>query len=125
MKNLPIVGLEFGIEVISLDAFPASVSHTRETGSLASKQDALLLPEQKVSNQPSSIIVPALPYCVDDTLQLDNADGKKTIRLIKLIETTGSFARFQFVQQDSAKKEKPASEEKEEETDFDKIWELL
>jgi hypothetical protein len=125
MKNLPIVGLEFGIEVVSLDAFPASVNNTKKAGGLGSTQDALLLPEQKVSKQPSSIVVPALPYSVGDTLQLDSADEKRTIRLIKLIETTGSFARFEFTQQDSPKREKPASEEKEEETDFDKIWDIL
>jgi hypothetical protein len=127
MKNLPIVGLEFGIEVISLDAFPASVNHTNKTGSLAAKQDALLLPQQKASKQPNSIIVPALPYNVDDTLALEDAEGKRTIQLTKLVEITGSFARFQFTHQDTIETERPKTEEKkkEEDTDFDKIWEIL
>jgi hypothetical protein len=127
MKNLPIVGLEFGIEVISLDAFPASVNHTNKTGSIAAKQDALLLPQQKASKQPNSIVVPALPYHVDDTLVLEDAEGKRTIQLTKLVEVTGSFARFQFIHQDTVDGKKPQNEQKkkEEDMDFDKIWEIL
>jgi hypothetical protein len=127
IKNLPIKGLEFGIEVVSLDAFSASVSHTKATGSLAAQQDALLLPEQKVSKHPNSIIVPALPYQVKDILLLEDSEGKKTIQLTKLVEITGSFARFEFFIQDTIKNEAPTREEKEkeEDTDFDKIWDIL
>jgi hypothetical protein len=126
MKNLPIAGLEFGIEVIALHASPATVSHTNKTGSVASNQNALILPEQKVSNQPISIVVPSLPYRSNDILLLEGAEGKKHIKLTKMLETTGSFTRFEFVYQELSRTEKEETTKAvEEDKDFDKIWDIL
>ncbi len=126
IKNIPVVGLEFGIEVVALHALPVSISHTDKPGSIAASQKALLLPEQKTSRQPNSLIVPALPYQTNDTLSLDGPDGKKHIRLTSALESTGAFARFQFVYLDPGQIKKPEPKiETEDETNFDKIWDIL
>ncbi len=126
IKNVPVVGLEFGIEVIALHAFPVSVSHTDKPGSIAASQNALMLPEQKTSRQPNSLIVPALPYQTNDTLSLDGPDGKQHIRLSSLLESTGAFARFQFIYIDPGQIKKPEpKKETEDDTNFDKIWDIL
>jgi hypothetical protein len=96
MKSMPTIGLQIGIEMIALQTKTATVRHLRSEVGMNQNTDALILPEQTVSEQPKSLIVHALPYRVNDAIWIEREKGKKRARLTRLLESTGAFSRFQY-----------------------------
>jgi hypothetical protein len=96
MKSMPTIGLQIGIEMLSLYTKTATVRHLRSEAGANQNTDALLLPEQTVSEQPKSLIVHALPYRVNDAIWIERKNAKKRARLTRLLESTGAFSRFQY-----------------------------
>jgi hypothetical protein len=96
MKSMPTIGLQIGIEMIALQTKTASVRHLRSEAGANQNTDALILPEQTVSEQPKSLIVHALPYRVNDAIWIERKNAKKRARLTRLLESTGAFSRFQY-----------------------------
>ncbi len=96
MKSMPAIGLQIGIEMISLYTKTAQVRHMQSPAGTDQNTDALILPEQTVSEQPKSLIVHALPYRVNDAVWIERKDAKKKARLTRLLESTGAFSRFQY-----------------------------
>jgi len=55
----------------------------------------LLLPELRTVNLPETLITPSL-YQVGDELCIDVENRRSRVRLTKVVESTGSFAQYQF-----------------------------
>jgi hypothetical protein len=98
LKNTSKQTVEFGIQLLSPDAFPITV-RLYTADDLESDHDylkGLYIPEFKAIRQPASLILPAFLYCADDVISLLMDHQEHCIQLAKAIETTQGFSRFYF-----------------------------
>ncbi|OOZ35163.1 hypothetical protein [Solemya velesiana gill symbiont] len=119
MRNTPGNGMQLGVAMMAPSSAPAYV---RIKGSDHSRECGLLLPELKASELPASLILATLPFRVGHVLLLDEGMGEQEVRLTRLLDSSGAFARFQFVYLED---KEAKSEEQTEESDFDNIWSML
>ena len=90
--------VEFGIQMLSPDAFPITIRHydgeNQEAGHDYLK--GLYVPEFKTTSQPASLLLPAFLYHTDDIISLVMDHQEHRVKLIKAVETTPGFSRFLF-----------------------------
>ncbi len=122
MKSRDGQQIELGVQRLAPYALAAGISKDRNKN-VASFFNSLVLPELLSDNQPVTVVVPNT-YDVGDTLLMDLEGERKSIRLSKEIETTGSFTHFLYKEQKkaAATKEMRADEDKE---GFDNLWSSL
>ena len=98
LKNTSKHSVEFGIQLLSPDAFPITVRHytADDQESDLDYLKGLYIPEFKTIRQPASLILPAFLYRADDVISLVMDHQKHCIQLVKAIETTQGFSRFYF-----------------------------
>ena len=122
LKNVPGLGLQVGMELVSPRSFAVS-AYLEKNARLTTPENCLLLPELEASGQPASLLTPALCFEVGDVLQLDMAGERKQVRLTRLLESTGTFAQFQFVHLDQQPRPSGTEDEHgDNDKDFDSIW---
>ncbi len=105
LKHIPGVGLSVGMELISPSAAPVSARLSDASDHTQPPREGLLLPELKTSNRPATLILPAIPFKTGDQLSIDDGSRERQVRLTRLLESTGSFAHFQFDQLDDGRTE--------------------
>jgi len=97
IKHNPGQGLLLGMQVIASNCSAINLhlvaSHTTPT----SEQRGLFLPAFEGSNEPDSLILPTLPFKLDDILIISKGALEEQVRLTKLLESTGAFSHFQFI----------------------------
>ena len=99
------------------------MAYLEKNARLTTPENCLLLPELEASGQPASLLTPALCFEVGDVLQLDMAGERKQVRLTRLLESTGTFAQFQFVHLDQQPRPSGTEDEHgDNDKDFDSIW---
>ncbi|MCW8943294.1 MAG: hypothetical protein OQL27_00900 [Sedimenticola sp.] len=124
MKYTPGQGLQLGMQMISPNASAVLIDLLNSENPSSAPQKGLLLPEMKSSQRPASLILPTLPFKVEDGIMIRSGNGKRKAKLTRLLETTGAFAHFQF----SYLTSQPGDEDTKEEnhgSDFDTIWSTL
>ncbi|MCW8951010.1 MAG: hypothetical protein OQL17_13580, partial [Sedimenticola sp.] len=124
MKNIPGQGLQLGMQMISPNASAVDVDQLNSDNPSAIPQKGLLLPELKSSEKPASLILPTLPFKVEDAIMIRSGNTRQKGKLTRLLETTGAFAHFQFTYLHP----QPGDETKQRETndeDFENIWSEL
>lgn len=121
IKNIPGIGLHVGIQMISLTSKAVTISLADMDLFSDVSQKCLLLPELEVADQPTTLILPALPFKTGDSVLVKYGSDDGRVQLTHLMEISTSFARFQFVEEDGATPKHILTEE-EEERDFDSIW---
>ncbi|MET0094106.1 MAG: hypothetical protein ABW120_11255 [Sedimenticola sp.] len=121
MRNAPNDGMQLGVAIMAPSCAPI---YARIKDAEHGRQCGLLLPELKDSELPESLILPTLPFKVGQTLHLDEGRGENDVRLTRLLESTGAFARFQFTYLEGQGRS-TKEEEKGGEDDFDNIWSML
>lgn len=94
MRNQPDDGLHVGLELLAHKVFAVSAVDLDLGGDAPTK--CLLVPESKAAERPASLVTPLMPFKVHSSLRVRHEDDERTIRLVRLLETTGAFAQFQF-----------------------------
>lgn len=123
MKNVPGQGLQLGMEMVSPNATAVEVDQLNSENPSGIPQKGLLLPELKSSGRPVSMILPTLPFKVDDIVMVKSGSSKRKAKLIRLLETTGAFSHFQFNYLNLLPGEE--NKQKNSDEDFDNIWSML
>jgi hypothetical protein len=96
MKCTTAYGLELGIQMLSPSA-QAVWAYVEDTGlSTGRKMQGMLLPEIKMLRQPTSLLLPTLPFRAGCITTLESAGSLQNIRLTRQLENTGSFAQYHF-----------------------------
>lgn len=125
LRNIPALGLQIGVELLALNADAVFIQPLNQSDDAQAIQNALLLPEQKISKQPSSLIVQPFSHRVNDVVWLTVAGEQKQARLTHLLEATGAFARFQYQPLDTAIRPEQPQKKTQPPQEFDNIWEKL
>lgn len=88
--------LEVGAQVLAPSAVAIMTLVCKRKGSGGTYERSLLLPEIRAVGQAASLITPALHYEVGSKVVM-SLDGKEmNLRLLKLLESTGTAAQFTF-----------------------------
>jgi len=96
MKGTKAYGLELGIQMLSPNA-RAVWAYAEDTDlSVGGKVQGMLLPEIKMIQQPTSLLLPTLPFRAGSTTQLESAGSLQNIKLTRQLENTGRFAQYHF-----------------------------
>jgi hypothetical protein len=86
MKCTTAYGLELGIQMLSPSA-QAVWAYVEDTG---------LSTGRKMLRQPTSLLLPTLPFRAGCITTLESAGSLQNIRLTRQLENTGSFAQYHF-----------------------------
>lgn len=123
MRNIPGQGLQLGMEIISPNASAIELDLLNSQNPSGIPQKGLLLPELNSSERPASMILPTLPFKVNDVVMIKSGQTKQKAKLILMLEMTGAFTYFQFNYLNLL----PGKEEKQKDNDedFDNIWSML
>ncbi len=97
LKNMPGVGLQLGMEIISPSADAILIHIPGDSQHNESTQKCILLPEVTASNRPACLILPILNIHVGDKIRIDTDNQQRPAKLIRLLESTGTFSLFEFV----------------------------
>ncbi len=123
MRNNPGQGLQLGLEMIASSSMAVLLRRTGRRDFSNMQQKGILLPELRASGQPASLIAPTLPFKAGDTLRMSAGLVSREIRLTRLLESTGAFTHFQFVDLTIEKERMQGS--RYDDSDFDNIWSTL
>jgi hypothetical protein len=85
-----------GLELLSPRAKPYGALIRRKTGDKAAPMRVLLLPEVKLVGQPHTLITPRAGFVEGQKISLVREGEDYYVQLQRLINTTGSFAQFDF-----------------------------
>ncbi|GAB4351788.1 MAG: hypothetical protein Kow006_16010 [Gammaproteobacteria bacterium] len=88
--------LEFGVQMIAPYARAVEIADIAIREGVSKWQPALLLPEVRAMRQPVSLVVPQASHAAGDSLLLRTPLGRAGITITRLLESTGSFALYQF-----------------------------
>lgn len=119
MKNTVSSALEFGIQMITPMA--ENVRVRRADTEINEFLSALLLPELKVINQASTLIVPAQLFSSGDKILVQMHNGIQHIMLNELIDDTGIFTQFRFSLVPDAH-ETLATSTEDKQKEFESLW---
>lgn len=114
--------LHIGVEIFSPSGKAVVTKYASEASPLAHEYKGILLPELTTSGQTASLIVPITSFKLGDIIWMEEGTMKQQVRLTQIVESTGAFARFQFV---PLTKESELMDEPDMDTDFDSIWSTL
>lgn len=93
MRNVPQTGLQVGLQVMA----PNALAITATSGQSPPLEfAALLITPMRATRQTASLVTPILPLAAGQTLGIRQATTRQQIRLLKLVESTGAFAQFEF-----------------------------
>ncbi|MCB1857835.1 MAG: hypothetical protein KDI63_06160 [Gammaproteobacteria bacterium] len=96
LRNLPGVGIQVGMEIVGLDSIAVGVTPVGVNDPSENPVDCILLPESKSTGQRATLLTPVNPFAVEDEVVIEDPSGRKSVRLIEKLESTGAFCRFQF-----------------------------
>ena len=119
MKHTGSKQLELGIQKIAPHAISAGTMVIKNIQTSGTYLRTLVLPEIKTINQPMSLIAPT-HYSVGNILSLNIFGDKVSIKLSKLLETTGAFSHFQFVT--LSEEDNIPNDQTNPNIDFDDVW---
>lgn len=123
MKSRDGKQLELGVQKLAPYAVAATV-RMEKGRKQADAQRALVLPEIKNANQPITLIAPNM-YEVGDTLALDIGTDKKSVRLIKILDSTGAFSHFQYKELKKPERPREPTGDDDSKWNFDNLWSSL
>lgn len=86
--------LQVGLQVLAPSAVAASAVSLERAHELA--QPILMVPEVKNANQPASLVAPMAAFKEGQRILLKIDEKERPVRLTRLLEATGAFARFLY-----------------------------
>lgn len=124
MKWIEGHGLELGVQMLSPGAVAIGLKASKHKKSARGYVRSLLLPEIRAIDQPATLLTPALPYRVDDTVTVYSHGKETRLKLTKQVENTGTFAQFHFSPLESRRGRASATNDLRD-PDFDAIWDAI
>jgi hypothetical protein len=121
MKNTHSKQLELGVQKLAPFALAAGTRYDEQDMQSGDYQRSLLLPELKAVNQPKTILTSG-QHRIGTVLKLSVFGEKKYIKLKRLMEYTGAYARYEYEELKQKVKPSPRKETDESGLDFDSIW---
>ncbi len=119
-------GPQLGVELLSPRAHPYGARTILKTGTQGEYQRALVLPEVKQTNQPTTLLVPRLPFRVGQKVSLLCRGRETRVQLIKKIASTPSYNLFEFRRLSAGKNnDKPVAANSSTDNGFDSLWDSL
>lgn len=90
--------VNFGIQLLSPDAFPITIRVYNSKNQLDEHDylKGLYIPEFRTARQPPSLILPAFLYHSDDIVSVIMDGQEHGLQLTKLVDATQGFSRFRF-----------------------------
>lgn len=129
VKQLPTLGAEAGIEIISGSALPCGARVLKKTGERTEYMRTFLLPEVKSMGRPATLITPNVSFRTGYNVMLRQGHEEHKAQLTTETLTTQSFSQFTFIwlQAPVAKMQNNSnvatnSEKVEAKDDFDTLW---
>jgi len=129
VKQLPTLGAEAGIEIISGSALPCGARVLKKTGERTEYMRTFLLPEVKSMGRPATLITPNVSFRTGYNVMLRQGQEEHKAQLTTEILTTQSFSQFTFIwlQAPVAKVQNTnnvatSGEKVEAKDDFDTLW---
>ncbi len=101
LKHMPGIGLQLGMEIISPTAAAIKVHIAGNENRSHSTHKCVLLPKLTASNRPSCLILPVLNVQVGDRIQIDDGVEERPAKLVRLLESTGTFNQFEYTYLDT------------------------
>lgn len=92
MTNEPGRGLELGLQLIAPHVFAVTVTPAGR----CPRTRCLLVPEVISAHRPASLVAPVLRFKVGLSLRVRQGERERKVRLVRLLESTGAFAQYQF-----------------------------
>jgi len=124
LKHEEKQGLKLGIEMLSPSA--VAIAACREQPEDTDYTRGLLLPDIATIQQQATLLLPSLPFVPEETVIINCHGRDVRVKLTRLVENTGLFARFEYEPLGEIQVTGQApSEGKPEPNEFDDIWELL
>jgi hypothetical protein len=113
--------LHFGVEILSPHCAAGEVSPTGESRKqYPPKPQRCLVIRAPNDQQNGCIILPSALFDVGALLQLRQGDQRNPIRLSKVVETTGAYARYQYEEENPSAGPTPSG--KQELDEFQDLW---
>ena len=97
IRNVPGQGLQVGMQIVSPTSSAVTIQLMETDSDMGSVEKGLLLPELKSLEQGATVVVSALSLKVGDRLWLREVSGERQIHLTRLLESSGAFAQFLFI----------------------------
>lgn len=126
MKSNPNESMQVGLQMIAPNVIAVTAQHDNQNNSTSYK--CLLLPEIGTSGQPTSFICPSFPFNVGDLLTFNDAQTSRKVKLIRLLESSGAIAQFQFIYLEHPglpESDGNDDDESGDESDFANLWSTL
>lgn len=95
MRQLPD-GLQCGVQALGFMPMPALLRQRQEQGRFGSPCRCLLLPANRISQEPASLLTAPLPGKLHQRALLQGPAGEHEILLSRLLESSNGFMRFEY-----------------------------
>ena len=118
--------MQIGLELLAPKAEAGASRLLQKTGDNGPYLRSLLLPEIKSMSQPSTLILPRMPFRTGNKIEVQHDDIQGRYQLSKRLLSTNSFSQFQL-REDAHKKNQHSNIQYQSSTDddFDSLWEKL
>ncbi|MCU7919380.1 MAG: hypothetical protein KZQ95_13640 [Candidatus Thiodiazotropha sp. (ex Epidulcina cf. delphinae)] len=126
MRSSDSESMQVGVQMIAPNAMAVIAKPAHQKG--GTSEECLLLPEVGTSGQPTSFICPAYPFSLGKTLQINDGENAREIKLTRLLESSGAISQFQFIyldQQSAPKENKDGGDDIDDDSDFESLWSTL
>jgi hypothetical protein len=128
IRHLRDQGTQLGVELLAPKAEVGIARLLQKTGSNGPHMRALILPEIKAIAQPTTLLLPRIPFRTGNKIELLHTEISGRFQLTRRLASTSSFSQFQFrsvgaTKSNSGDVAQVGSEWIED--DFDSIWNKL
>ncbi|MEJ2528947.1 MAG: hypothetical protein P8Z39_02395 [Gammaproteobacteria bacterium] len=97
LKHMPGIGLQMGMEIISPTSSAIVVHIPGDDHRGPSTHKCILLPKSTAGNRSQSLVMPVMNIRVGEQVRIDDGNKESTIKLVKLLESTGTFNQFEYI----------------------------
>ncbi len=94
VRNDPVQGMQLGLQLIAHNTYAVLVSEVERRK--RTPTNCLLITELKSTGQPATLITPIMSFKVGNRLQIKHDDTEQAVKLTRMLDSTGTFAQFQF-----------------------------
>jgi hypothetical protein len=96
LKHMPDVGLQLGFEIISPTTEAVTVYIRASSNQASNTLKCILLPKNTGANKPASLLLPIMNIHVGEEIDIDQTGTRRSAKLVRLLESTGTFSQYEF-----------------------------
>ncbi len=96
LKHTPEDGLQLGFEIISPTSEAVKIHTTPNKHQASISQKCIMLPKNTATRRPNSLVIPIMNIYVGEEIKIESDTAKRPAKLIRLLESTGTFSQYEF-----------------------------